>query len=112
MKPLRFGYFFCTIYFTLLQAAFAKEPNSCPDCQNNWKEVTHTDQLPENIIHADDACYHSGYVQALIDMHFLDSCCQVIVENQTAYLFSLPTDDVTHNAIINLIKDLPFIHSV
>ncbi|AGT71771.1 hypothetical protein O179_02120 [Chlamydia trachomatis] len=112
MKPLRFGYFFCAIYFTLLQAAFAKEPNSCPDCQNNWKEVTHTDQLPENIIHADDACYHSGYVQALIDMHFLDSCCQVIVENQTAYLFSLPTDDVTRNAIINLIKDLPFIHSV
>lgn len=90
----------------------AKTPRSCLDCQSFRKSVTRTGQLPENIQGSESGCYLTGYVQSLLDMHFLDSHTQVIVEGGTAYLFSLPADTTLANAIIDFVKDISFISSV
>ncbi|EPP35423.1 hypothetical protein CP10139811_1016 [Chlamydia ibidis] len=89
-----------------------RQTHSCPDCESLSKSVGRADQLPENVCASDDSCYFTGYVQALIDMHFLDSSAQVVVENSTAYLFSLPVDYALSEAIISFVRDLPFISSV
>ncbi len=115
-RLLRYGCRFCSLvfigYFSSCVTAGAQEAGRCPDCESFKKAVHRSDQLPENIQESENGCYLTGYVQALVDMHFLDSCTQVVVENNVAYLFSLPVDTVLSNAIIEFIKDLPFIASV
>lgn len=84
----------------------------CVDCENQRKTVLRSTQLPENISESNNACYHTGYVQALLDMHFLDCQCHVIVDNHVAFLFCLPSDCVISDVIVEFIKDLPFISKV
>lgn len=88
--------------------------SDCTDCKNKKKTVMRTNQFPEDVcdIGAEKGCYHTGYVQALLDMHFLDSGCQVIVDQSSAYLFQIPVDRVIADSIIEFVKDLPFISTV
>ncbi|WP_348663791.1 DUF1207 domain-containing protein [Chlamydia vaughanii] len=115
-KLLRYSCCLCSsifvCYFSFCLPVEAKSSGNCPDCKSFSKEVTRSDQLPENIQGSENSCYLTGYVQSLVDMHFLDSRVQVVVEDGVAYLFSLPVDTVVSTAIIDFIRDLPFISSV
>lgn len=108
--------FYCYWSGLFLCGYFGSSPRnlgaSCLECEYQNKATLRTDQLPENLWSDEDSCFLTGYTQALLDMHFLDSRTQVIVENNTAYLFSLPVDAILSEAIINFIKELPFISAI
>lgn len=101
----------CCAFF-LTSVSFAQSPKTCQQCRGKSKEVIRSDQLPAQILESDSDCFHTGYVQALLDMHFLDSQCQVVVNSGVAHLFSLPTDPASAEAIVQFVQDLPFISSV
>ncbi|WP_236558942.1 DUF1207 domain-containing protein [Chlamydia sp. 17-3921] len=86
--------------------------SSCLECEYQDKAALRSEQLPKNLWGDGNGCYLTGYTQALLDMHFLDSCVQVLIEDRTAHLFSLPSDAVLSNTIVNFIKDLPFVSVV
>lgn len=111
MKTLFFyiSFCFCLTSFTSLSA---QDSSSCSSCLNARKSVSRSDQLPDHIFRSEESKYNTGYVQALLDMHFLDCNCQVFVEQETAYLWSLPNESATSEAIVSFVQDLPFISSV
>ncbi|ANH78283.1 DUF1207 domain-containing protein [Candidatus Chlamydia sanziniae] len=104
--------FLCICLCAISIGSVSAERPVCVECECQDKAILRSEQLPENLWNYENGCYLTGYVQALLDMHFLDSCTQVIVEERTAYLFSLPVDSVLSEAMVEFVKDLPFIASV
>ncbi|SPN73614.1 Protein of unknown function (DUF1207) [Chlamydia serpentis] len=99
-------------FLALFTIAKAQEKSSCPACKYENKSILRSDQLPENLWCYENDCYLTGYVQSLLDMHFLDSRAQVVIEKDRAYLFSLPVDSSLSEVIVSFVRDLPFISSV
>lgn len=113
----RFYYIHYSFSLALLGSIFCyfsihAQEGRCIDCENFNKGISCTDQLPDNIQGSENSCYLTGYVQALVDMHFIDSGTQVVVQDGVAYLFSLPIEAGLSSAIIGFIKELPFISSL
>ncbi|AAF38125.1 conserved hypothetical protein [Chlamydia pneumoniae LPCoLN] len=105
---------FCWLFsfLVLFVGGIAGGEPLCPDCKYETKSVLRSDQLPDHLWNYENDCYLTGYVQSLLDMHFLDSRTQVVIEKNRAYLFSLPVDSSLSEAITNFVRDLPFICAV
>lgn len=74
--------------------------------------VHRSDSVPiENVVCADDE-FLSGYVQALIDMHYYEFQVKVVVRNRCAYVAFLPNNDLLSKSILCFIQDVPGIEAV
>lgn len=96
---------FCTVAFG---------QNCCVSdfCCDNAIPVTRFDEVPQsNVVGASDA-YLTGYLQALIDMHYFEFTVKVVVQDHIAYLYNLPANDILADSIVCFIADVPCIDCV
>lgn len=71
-----------------------------------------SDNIPtSHLINMDDD-YLTGYVQALVDMHYYEFQVRVIVHAGTVYVFNLPNNALITNSILCFIYDIPCITCV
>lgn len=73
---------------------------------------TRADNIPQT--HIADMCddYMTGYVQALVDMHYYEFEVRVLVYQGTVYVFNLPNNDLIANSILCFIYDIPCVQCV
>lgn len=91
---------------------FSKEKVlSCPSCIENESFVC-SDQIPERLIFTEDDQYFTGYVQALLDMHYYEFLPKVLIIERIAYLFNLPNDCRISESIVIFVKTIPGICKV
>ncbi|WP_213318627.1 DUF1207 domain-containing protein [Chlamydiifrater volucris] len=88
------------------------ERKECPECRLDNVEIVRTDQIPERLELCPNDRYVTGYVQALLDMHYVDCRVRTVVLSGKAYLFSLPNDDCLATDIVCFVQDIPCINSV
>jgi|ERR1700733_8523389 len=79
---------------------------------NNCIPRTRADNIPQT--HIDNMCdeYMTGYVQALIDMHYYEFEVRTIVRNGTVFVFNLPNNELISNSILCFIYDVPCVQCV
>jgi Protein of unknown function (DUF1207) len=73
---------------------------------------TRADNIPQ--AHIDDMCneYMTGYVQALIDMHYYEFEVRTIARNGTVFVFNLPRNELISRSILCFIYDIPCVQCV
>lgn len=70
------------------------------------------DNLPLENLEVDDDVYLTGYLQALIDMHYFEFQVKVEVRQRIAYIYNLPLNGMTAESILCFIRDVPCINGV
>ncbi|MFN0065344.1 MAG: DUF1207 domain-containing protein [Chlamydiales bacterium] len=86
--------------------------DSCYGCCPQKKPRNRADNIPaDHIAYVDDE-YMTGYIQALIDMHYYEFEVRVIVQNGVVFVFNLPNNEMIGNSIICFIYDVPCIEEV
>lgn len=73
---------------------------------------TRADNIPQTHIAGMDDDYLTGYVQALVDMHYYEFQVRVIVVQGVVYVFNLPNNDIIAHSILCFIYDIPCIDCV
>jgi hypothetical protein len=73
---------------------------------------TRSDNIPQTHITDVSDEFLTGYLQALIDMHYYEFQVKVIVQDGIAYLFYLPNNELLAESIIGFIHGVPCIVSV
>lgn len=73
--------------------------------------LTRTDSVPLEVQEQSDA-YFEGYLQALVDMHFAEYRVVVLAKGKEVWLANLPQNELTANAIVSFIKDVPGVKEV
>ncbi len=73
---------------------------------------TRTDSIPYSHVADTSDDYLTGYIQALVDMHYYEFQVRIIVRNQIAYILNLPNNEVISNSIICFVYDVPCIACV
>ena len=71
-----------------------------------------SDNIPQTHIAGVDDDYLTGYVQALVDMHYYEFQVRVISVGGTVYVFNLPRNELISRSIICFIYDIPCIGCV
>lgn len=101
--------FFCL--FLLSGIAFGELCISNYYC-NNRIPRTRADNIPQT--HVANMCdeYLTGYVQALVDMHYYEFQVRTIVHEGTVYVFNLPNNELIASSIVCFIYDIPCINCV
>jgi len=96
---------FILLSFLLSTSLFAQ------DCENR-KLRRRADNIPQS--HVVNMCdeYMTGYVQALLDMHYYEFQVRVIVRDGTVYVFNLPYNDLFARSILCFIYDVPCVQCV
>ncbi len=79
---------------------------------NNAVPRSRSDNIPQTHIANVDDDYLTGYVQALVDMHYYEFRVRVIVLNGTVYIFNLPRNELISQSIICFVHDIPCISCV
>lgn len=74
--------------------------------------LTRTDNVPQGQLLCVDQSYLTGYVQALVDMHYYEFGVKIIVRDSIAYVYNLPKNQLISNSIICFIYDVPGICNV
>jgi len=82
------------------------------ECCKLRKQLTRSDNIPCDHITAVDDDYLTGYLQALLDMHYYEFQVRVIVLNQEAYLFHLPYNSLVAYSVMCFVADIPCIKNV
>jgi hypothetical protein len=70
-------------------------------------ERSRSDNIPHNHLIGVDDDYLTGYVQALVDMHYYEFQVRVIVIDRVAYVFDLPYNALMSYSILRFIGDVP-----
>ncbi len=78
----------------------------------NEKPRTRADNIPQWHVTNMDDDYMTGYVQALVDMHYYEFQVRVIVHDETVYIFNLPFNELFASSIVCFIYDIPCVQSV
>lgn len=73
---------------------------------------TRADNIPQTHVANMDDEYLTGYVQALVDMHYYEFQVRTIVYNGIVYVFNLPYNELIANSILCFIYDVPCIDCV
>lgn len=96
---------FFLLCFFLGASLFAQE------CENK-KLRKPTDNILQS--HLANMCdeYMTGYVQALLDMHYYESQVRVIARGGTVYVFNLPYNELFARSILCYIYDIPCVQCV
>lgn len=70
---------------------------------------TRADNIPQT--HLIDMCdeYMTGYIQALIDMHYYEFQVRTIFRNGTVYVFNLPRNQLICHSILCFVYDIPYV---
>lgn len=73
---------------------------------------TRSNDIPQS--HIVDMCddYLTGYVQALLDMHYYEFKVRVIVKEETVYVFNLPCNELFARSILCFLFDIPYVQCV
>lgn len=73
---------------------------------------TRSDNIPQT--HVLNMCddYLTGYVQALVDMHYYEFAVRTIVRCGTVYVFNLPNNELIASSILCFIYDIPCVGCV
>ena len=112
MAHLKFSLFIALLslaFGTLLVGDECCSPDFCCD---SAVPQTRSDQIPQTHVAAVSDEYLSGYVQALIDMHYFEFQVKAVVRSHIAYLYNLPNNDVLASSIVCFIADIPCIQCV
>lgn len=80
--------------------------------EEEYPERSRSNNIPYDHVAAFDDDYLTGYLQALIDMHYYEFQVRVIVVDRVAYLFDLPCNALIAHSIFCFISDVPCICSV
>ncbi len=94
-----------------LFALFLSGPLFAQECANR-KPLTRADNIPQG--HIVNMCdeYMTGYVQALVDMHYYEFQVRVIARDETIYVFNLPYNELFARSILCFIYDVPCVQCV
>ncbi len=97
--------------------AVAEEPCSPGYCVTDYycdSDVprSRADNIPQTHVAWEGDDYLTGYVQALIDMHYYEFEVKVLVREGVAYVFNLPCNDMIAQSILCFIYDVPCIRGV
>jgi len=79
---------------------------------NNRVKRSRSDNIPQSHIFGVDDDYLTGYVQALIDMHYYEFQVRAIVLNGVVYIFNLPKNELISTSIVCFVNDIPCIGRV
>lgn len=73
---------------------------------------TRADNIPQT--HVADMCdeYLTGYIQALVDMHYYEYEVRVIAHGGVVFVFNLPRNELMANSILCFIYDVPCVMCV
>lgn len=71
-----------------------------------------SDNIPQNHVAYMSDEYLTGYVQALVDMHYYEFQVRTIVHDGVVYVFNLPSSDLIANSILSFIYDVPCVQAV
>lgn len=74
--------------------------------------ITRSDNVPMCRTAGEDDEFLSGYVQALVDMHYYEFQVKVVVVDRIAYVYNLPRNDLLSHSILCFIHDVPCIEGV
>ncbi len=76
------------------------------------EEIRRADNIPQS--HLADMCddYMTGYVQALVDMHYYEFQVRTIVKGGAVYVFNLPRNELLARSIVCFIYDIPCVSCV
>ncbi len=103
---------FLVLFILISFKSFARENFSpCPSCIENESFVC-SDQIPERLVFTEDDQYFTGYVQALLDMHYYEFLPKVLIIKRTAYLFNMPNDCRISDSIVIFVRTIPGICKV
>ncbi|MCH9608920.1 MAG: hypothetical protein S4CHLAM45_03410 [Chlamydiales bacterium] len=80
-------------------------------CRNKVAR-SRSDNIPQTHITGVDDEYLTGYVQALVDMHYYEFQVRVIVLNGIVYIFNLPRNELIAASIYCFVNDIPCIGRV
>ena len=82
------------------------------DVSADRKPRTRADNIPES--HVANMCdeYMTGYVQALLDLHYYEMELRVIANGGTIYVFNLPYNELLAHSIVCFIYDIPCVNCV
>lgn len=70
------------------------------------------DMVPQSHVSGVDDEYFTGYVQALVDMHFYEFQVRVLTVGGQVYVFHLPKNDLITESILHFIYDIPCVQCV
>lgn len=73
---------------------------------------TRSDNIPQTHVAWSTDQYLTGYVQALVDMHYYEFQVRVFVSQGIAYVFNLPCNQLISNSILCFIYDIPSVRGV
>lgn len=79
---------------------------------NNEIQRSRSDNIPQTHIAYVEDDYLTGYVQALIDMHYYEFFVRVVAVNGTVYIFNLPRNELIAQSIVCFVYDIPCISRV
>jgi len=86
----------------------------CPvdDLYYKHRARTRADNIPQaHVLDMTDE-YMTGYVQALVDMHYYEFEVRTIFRQGTVFVFNLPRNELISTSILCFIYDIPFIQCV
>ncbi len=89
---------FLLTFFLLSCSLFA---SSAPYSRCEQIPVHHVEDMSDE--------YLTGYVQALVDMHYYEFQVQTVVVGGTVYVFNLPNNELFRYSILRFIQDIPCI---
>ncbi len=73
---------------------------------------TRADNIPQ--MHLINMCdeYMTGYVQALVDMHYYEFAVRTLFRQGTVFVFDLPRNELIARSILCFIYDIPYVQCV
>lgn len=82
------------------------------ECCDAHKPRTRADNIPPS--HLVNMCdeYMTGYVQALLDMHYYEFEVRVLAYKGTVYVFNLPYNSIFVKSILSFLYDIPCVCAV
>ncbi len=107
IKQFFMGRYLLLIFLCL----FVVENLHAEACPNKIKR-SRTDNIPQSHIAGVDDDYLTGYIQALVDMHYYEFQVRVIVMHGVVYVFNLPRSELLSDSIVCFIYDIPCVHLV
>lgn len=79
-------------------------------CERSPKK--RADNIPYEHLAGVDDDYLTGYVQALVDMHYYEFQVRVMAYNGVIYVFYLPNNELISSSILCFIHDIPCVQCV
>lgn len=102
--------FFATLLILLSFSLYGDEEIAY--ITENCAPPSRRDNIPIESVSCADDDYLTGYIQALVDMNYWEFRIQVVVQNQVAYVYHLPRNELVAQSILCFIADIPGICNV